>query len=186
MSDQNHHQKRFHGNAERLRSAQRVAMLEPARVVAFCLEGITVESVLDVGTGTGLFAEAFGAAGVAVTGVDVSAEMLKHAQQHFPDACYIEGTAETLPLTANSFDLVFLAHVLHEVDDPIAALREAARTTRARVVIAEWPFRQEESGPPLEHRLSESQIVELAAKAGLGLQAQVSLAHVDVYAFGAV
>jgi ubiquinone/menaquinone biosynthesis C-methylase UbiE len=161
-------------------------MLEPERVVAFSLEGIPVETVLDVGTGTGLFAEAFSAAGAAVTGVDVSVELLAMARQHVPGGRFVEAPAEALPFGDKSFDLVFLAHVLHEADDPLKALREAARTARARVVIVEWPYRQEESGPPLEHRLPPARIQGLAASAGLTVQAEVSLSHVDMYAFGAV
>ncbi len=183
MTDQNHHEKRFHGNLARLRSAERVAMLEPARVVAYSLECITARNVLDVGTGTGLFAEAFAAAGLAVTGVDASEEMLAEARRFLPNACYIEASAEVLPFDDRSFDLVFLAHVLHEVDDPVAALREAARTARVRVVVAEWSYRQEEHGPPLDHRLSHARIQELSLAAGLCLRTQLNLAHVDVFVF---
>jgi len=186
MTGRDDNERLFHGDADRLRSVERVAMLEPDRVVAFSLRGLSVETVLDVGTGTGLFAEAFAVAGATVTGVDVSTELLAMARQHVPGGRFIEATAEALPFGDKSFDLVFLGHILHEADDPLEALREAARAARARVVIVEWPYRREESGPPLAHRLSPAKIEGLAASAGLAVQSRVSLSHVDMYALGAV
>jgi methylase of polypeptide subunit release factors len=52
------HERRFRGDPARLRSPERLEQLEVERVVELSLEGITAGSVLDVGTGTGVFAEA--------------------------------------------------------------------------------------------------------------------------------
>ena len=160
-------------------------MLEPERVVALSLEGDSVETVLDVGTGTGLFAEAFSACGLAVTGVDLNADFLDVAQQYVPKGRFVEAPAEALPFADDSFDLVFIAHVLHEADDPVRVLQEAARTARKRVVVVEWPFRVEPYGPPLEHRLEPDRIADLARSAGLSQQAHAVLSHVEIYAFSA-
>ncbi len=158
-------------------------MLEPERVVAFSLSGIVAKTVLDVGTGTGLLAEAFAGAGLDVTGVDTNPELLAAARLHVPSGRFVEGVAEALPFADKSFDLAFLALVLHEVDSPLLALREAARTARMRVVVVEWPYRAEESGPPLEHRLSPERIEELAGAAGLVTEARESLSRIDLWAF---
>jgi hypothetical protein len=56
------HKRRYAGGAERLRAPQRMALLETVRVVQLCGEGISAATVLDVGTGSGVFAEAFVAA----------------------------------------------------------------------------------------------------------------------------
>ena len=61
------HARRFQGEPDRLRAPDRLARMEVPRVAALSTEGITVESALDVGTGTGVFAEAFAAQGIAVT-----------------------------------------------------------------------------------------------------------------------
>lgn len=53
------HEKRFSGGLERLRSQERVERLEVPRVIQLCLEGENYTSMLDVGTGSGLFAEGF-------------------------------------------------------------------------------------------------------------------------------
>ena len=147
------------------------------------MEGAAVTTALDVGTGTGLFAEAFSAAGVDVTGVDVSAELLALARRCVPEGRFVEAAAESLPFEDASFDLVLLAHVLHETDDPLQALREAARTARARVVVVEWPYREEAAGPPLAHRLPPETIEALARSAGLGDGTRVALSHMDLYRF---
>jgi len=51
------HERRFHGGAERLRAPERVALLETEAVTRLCVEGIDAVTILDVGTGTGIFAE---------------------------------------------------------------------------------------------------------------------------------
>lgn len=154
------HEKRFNGDADRLRSPDRVKRLEIEQVVDICLSG-GLSSVLDVGTGTGLFAESFSKQGITVAGVDASAEMVEAARKHLPNADLRVATAEKLPFDDNSFDLVFLGLVFHETDDPGKAISEALRIARRRVGILEWPFRAQEMGPPLAHRVSLKQVKQL-------------------------
>jgi ubiquinone/menaquinone biosynthesis C-methylase UbiE len=120
------HEKRFEGNIERLRAPERVERLEVGRVIDLCLKNKRVDSVLDVGAGTGLFAEAFFGHGLAVSGVDVNLDMLAASRQFVPEGDFREGTAEALPYPDSYFDLAFLGFVLHESDEPLKALQEAA------------------------------------------------------------
>src|SRR5208283_1246144 len=92
------HERRFKGEVERLRSPQRVALLEVERVVDLCLEGIRVDNVLDVGTGSGIFAEAFSDRVKSVTGIDPNPEMLKTAKVFVPTGKFLNGTVEDIPL----------------------------------------------------------------------------------------
>jgi ubiquinone/menaquinone biosynthesis C-methylase UbiE len=170
-----HDDRHFHAGPERLRSPERIARLEIARVVALVLEGIAARSVLDVGTGTGLFAEAFAARGLAATGVDDSPEMLEHARRLVPSAAFRQGRAEQLDLPDGSFDLVFLGLVLHESHEPLRALREARRVARARVGILEWPYREEADGPPLAHRLEPRELARLIGEAGFAKVEETAL-----------
>ncbi len=179
----NEHERRFHGDAARLRAPDRIERLEVARVVALSLEGIKAASVLDVGTGTGLFAEAFASLVESVAGVDTNGELLAIARSHVPSALLAEGPAEKLPFPDGSFDLVFMGTFLHEADDPLAALSEARRVSRLRVAILEWPFKEEESGPPIGHRLRPEAIEEIASKAGLHKADRISLARMELYRF---
>lgn len=73
-------EKRFHGSPEFLRNPQRLALLEVDRVVRLSLEGLPVRRVLDVGTGSGVFVEAFARQGLSVVGLDVAEGMLKAAR----------------------------------------------------------------------------------------------------------
>lgn len=178
------HNRRFHGQPERLRSAERLALLEVERVVALSLEGLQANSALDVGCGTGLFTEAFINVGVDATGIDTNAEMLAIARSQVPAAQFLEAPAEKLPFDAGAFDLVFFGHLLHETDEPLAALKEARRVAKSRVVVLEWPYRQEEQGPPLAHRLRPQVIEDLAQRAGFGEAERIQLKHMDLYRFG--
>jgi len=108
------HERRFHGGAERLRAPERLALMEIARVVQLCVEGVDMSSVLDVGTGTGIFAEAFASRSLRVTGIDPNSELLDVARGLVPGGTFVEAMAEKLSFDDASFDLVFLGHVLHE------------------------------------------------------------------------
>lgn len=185
MSDPHMHERRFHGAPDRLRSFERVALLEVERVVALSIEGLAVKSVLDVGTGTGVFAEAFSKLALRVTGIDTNAELLSVARGCVPEGQFREAAAEEIPFEDALFDLVFLGHVLHETDNPLEALKEARRVAQSRVVVLEWPYRQDEHGPPLEHRLRPSVIEDLAGKAGFRKVESIQLAHMDLYRLAA-
>ena len=177
------HERRFHGAIERLREEQRVGLLEVSRVVDLCLEGIQALTVLDVGTGSGIFAEAFSKIGIEVTGIDPNPEMLKTAKEFVPTGTFLQGTVEEMPLKNKSFDLVFMGHVLHESDDLIKALTESKRVAKLQVAILEWPYKQEESGPPLEHRLKTVEILTAAKKVGFSSLDTIQLHHMVLFRF---
>ncbi len=89
--------------------------------------------VLDVGCGTGTGMAAFVDAGCAVTGVDVSAAMLREASKRLGDGTellHVDGKG--LPFTDGRFDLVTTSMVLHEVPAEArgAFVAEMARVAR--------------------------------------------------------
>jgi ubiquinone/menaquinone biosynthesis C-methylase UbiE len=151
--------------------------MEVERVVALCLEGIAAQSALDVGTGTGVFAEGFAAKGLAVTGIDANPAMIEAARRYVPQGSFELAPAEAIPYDDAAFDLVFLGFVLHEADDPLAALREARRVARTRVAVLEWPYRWEAHGPPLAYRLKAERVVALVGEAGFRQVETMTLAH---------
>ncbi len=175
------HEKLYDGGIERLRAPKRVARLEVERVVALCLEAADLKSVLDVGVGSGLFAEAFVKHGLEVVGVDVNPEMIVAASQFVPQGDFRESTAEVLPYPDASFDLVFFGLVLHESDEPFKVLQEARRVSCQRICILEWPYQEGEFGPPLAHRLNSTQIADLAQKAGFAHLESIPLTHLVLY-----
>jgi ubiquinone/menaquinone biosynthesis C-methylase UbiE len=175
------HERRFQGDIERLRAPERLALLETDRVIDLCLEGIQVDNVLDVGTGSGIFAEAFSGRGKRVAGIDPNPAMLKAAETFVPSGTFLHGTIEVIPFENKSFDLVFLGHVLHESDDITKALSESRRVARQRVCVFEWPYKEEESGPPLEHRLTTDQISIAASETGFTRIETVQLQHMVLF-----
>ena len=176
------HERRFNREIERLRDPERIARLEIDRVIQLALEGLKeVRTVLDVGTGSGLFAEQFAAKGLKVTGLDVNPEMLPAAKQYVPTGTFQEGVAEKLPFSDGSFDLVFMGLLLHETDDLQAALSEAYRVTCQRLAILEWPDEEQTFGPPLHHRLAVEKIEASAKRAGFTELKQIRLEHLVLY-----
>jgi ubiquinone/menaquinone biosynthesis C-methylase UbiE len=175
------HQRRFHGEADRLRSPERIALLEVDRAVTLAIEGLAEPRVLDVGTGTGVFAEAFAARGLIVAGIDANRILLEAARRLVAGVEFREGVAEAIPYGDRTFDLAFLGHVLHDADDPVVALKEARRVCTRRVALLEWPYIQEEHGPPLEHRLKPEAILAMGERAALGRVEHLRLAHMDLY-----
>ena len=149
-----------------LHAPDRVKLLEVERVTKLCLEAFVARTVLDVGTGTGLFAEAFAAQGLEVTGIDANPEMIGAALSYVPQGHFQEALAESIPFADNEFDLVFLGLVLHETDDSLKALQEARRVARLGVAVLEWPYREEDHGPPLAHRLKPETVTSLAQTVG--------------------
>jgi ubiquinone/menaquinone biosynthesis C-methylase UbiE len=176
------HEKRFNREIERLRDPERIARMEVERVVRLALEGLKEPlTVLDVGTGSGLFAEQFAARGLQVTGLDANPEMLPAAQQFVPAGSFHEGTAEKLPFPDASFDLVFMGLLLHETDDTLAALSEAQRVAVQRLAVLEWPDEDQPIGPPREHRLAFEKISTLAKQAGFAKLETLWLENLVLY-----
>jgi ubiquinone/menaquinone biosynthesis C-methylase UbiE len=160
------HDRVYNGGIERLRSPERRNRLEVERVTQLCLLDGKISTLLDIGTGSALFAEAFSKAGVSIAGADINPEMIDAAKRHLPETEFVVAPAENLPFADGSFDATFFGVVFHEVADYAKALREAHRVSRGSTFILEWQHKQEEFGPPLEHRLREEVIRDLALSTG--------------------
>jgi SAM-dependent methyltransferase len=95
--------------------------------------------VIDIGCGDGTYSgELVSRGGAAeVVGVDPAQNAVELAQQrHGSDrVSFQEGSAYALPFEPDSFEVAQLRGVLHHVDDPVAALREALRVAPSVVVM---------------------------------------------------
>ncbi len=175
-------QRRYGGEIERLRSPERLALLEVDRVVGLALAGLTEPgSMLDIGTGSAIFAEAFAAKGLRVAGIDLREDMLAAARDFVPSGDFRLAHMEKLPFDDGQFDFSFLGFVLHEADDLLTALKEAKRVAKQRVVVLEWPHEEQEYGPPMEHRLTDERIRTAADQAGFTAIDGQRLAHMAFY-----
>ena len=155
---------------ERLRDPERLEKLRIQEVINRVVDRDTMHAV-DVGAGTGVWAEAFLRAGVGqVTAIDSSATMIDQIRKLVPEARVMQTAADTIRMPTETADLVFAAFVLHEVPDHVAALKEWKRLCRRTVAVMEWPYveEEEEQGPPPSRRMSTEQITKLAREASLG------------------
>lgn len=176
------HEKRFNA-IERLREPERVRRLEVERVVDQALDGCQAKSVLDIGTGSALFAEGFAAHGLQVTGLDANPAALPVAAQYVPTGTFKEGVAEELPFTDLSFDLVFMGLVFHETDDPIRAMSEAFRVARNRLAVLEWPYREQDLGPGMNERIPAAKMAEYGTEAGFTALETFEFTNLILYVF---
>ena len=171
----------FPGKGPELRSAERIARLAFPQSLEASLEGISAGTILDVGTGNGLFAQGFAALGFQVFGVDLRQDLLDQAISFVPAGHFCIARAEGLPFPQGFADLVFMAVVLHEAADRLGVLREARRVARQRVEILEWPYRSDGHGPPIEHRVRRETLMSGALTAGFSSVETRSFPGVDLY-----
>ena len=113
--------------------------LRLAHIAAQC-GGLDGKSVLDVGCGGGILAEAMAQAGAQVTGIDLSAPALAVARLHQLES----GSAVAYRLIAAptladerpaTFDLVTCMELLEHVPDPSAMVAACSRLTRRGGVV---------------------------------------------------
>ena len=99
------------------------------------------DRVLDLGIGTGASLNFYPNRG-RIIGVDLSAGMLREARKKIGErgldhATVFQADAMRLPFGDDTFDHVFISHVISVVSDPIRLVQEAQRVARpgARIVI---------------------------------------------------
>ena len=151
-----------------------------------------IGNLLDIGTGTGRMLELLAPRAARAIGIDVSPEMLAIARDKLLAAPHVQvrlGDLYRLPFAnagsgdnAAGFDAVLFHQVLHYLDDPAAAVAEAARVMApgATLVIADFAphaleFLRDEYA---HHRLgfADREVEAWLAAAGL------TLSHTDTIA----
>ena len=110
-----------------------------------------VHAFLDLGTGTGRMLELIAPFATRAVGVDQSPAMLSLARARVEAAglrqvSLRQGDIYAVPVERDGYDLVLVHQVLHFLDDPARALREAARTLRpgGRLVVIDFAPHGEE------------------------------------------
>lgn len=114
----------------------------PAEAVAWILEDHPAV-VVDVGAGTGKLTKSLLGESREVIAVDPDAAMLDTLRASVPGVATTVGTAESMPLSDESADLVTLGQAWHWVD-PVEGSREVGRVLRPGGALAlVWNIRDE-------------------------------------------
>ncbi|TKT80166.1 metalloregulator ArsR/SmtB family transcription factor [Aquamicrobium sp. LC103] len=145
------------------------------------------QSMLDLGTGTGRLLEVFAPLYRRGVGIDLSREMLSVARANLDNAGIAhaqvrQGDLYAPPVERDSYDLVTMHQVLHYLDEPGEAIKEAARLLRpsGRLVIVDFAphaleFLREEHAH-VRMGFSDRQIGEWLDEAALDLEGERSFA----------
>ncbi len=115
-------------------------LLEVGRALTAFVEVSTSERVLDVGTGTGVVAQAAAEAGADVVGIDASVGMLEVGRRERPTIRFAAAEAIDLPFGDGIFDIVTGSFVLSHFRRYDTALFDISRVLRpgGRVALTSW------------------------------------------------
>jgi len=157
---------------QKLESAERRERMNPAWLVDAMRLGKD-EVALDIGCGTGFFAEAAAGRVAKLIGVDRSEDMLNvfRAKDGFSEFGNIDlriGDAADLPVEDGSCDVVFHVCILHEIKDVARFHAEIMRALKlgGRVYCVDWEARDTEGGPPVDHRVSKETAMQWLIRDG--------------------
>src|SRR5262245_40255808 len=95
-------------------------------------------TILDLGCGTGRFADALATRfGATVIGVDPSRKMLAQARAKRRQGAvrYVCGSGESIPVGDQAVDLTFMSMVFHHFADPASAALECYRVGRTDTAV---------------------------------------------------
>lgn len=118
-------------------------------------------SVLDLGTGDGFFAKMFADRNAAVTAVDKN-------DQYFDDmndAGVSTKKADICGFNEGTYDIVFMANVLHDLDCKDAVAKSIYSMDKGILAIIEFK-RDAPFGPPVDIRLSPEDVSSIFKAAG--------------------
>ncbi|HUB63272.1 MAG TPA: metalloregulator ArsR/SmtB family transcription factor [Methylocella sp.] len=145
-----------------------------------------VQTLLDLGTGTGRMLELLGPLAARAAGIDQSPQMLSIARDRIERAGLRnvqlrQGDIYAAPVEPDGYDLVIMHQVLHYLDDPLRAIHEAARALRpgGRLLIVDFaPHEEETLRTAHAHRrlgFAAGEIAGFMAAAGLDLISEEDL-----------
>ena len=159
---------------------------EVERAILKLLPKRPVQDLLDLGTGTGRILRLCSPLAARAVGVDLSREMLAVARANldgpdFRHCALRHAPAERLSFADRTFDVVLSHMVLHFLEDPAAAICEAARVLRprGRLILVDFaPHDATVLGPEHAHRWAgfpDQSIAKWLSEAGLVVGRPVTL-----------
>jgi SAM-dependent methyltransferase len=168
------HEKFDPSKLDKLNDPVRMARMEPLRI--WTAAGIANPAVVvEIGAGTGIFAEAFAnfAPSVKVYAVDTEARMIQWMERHRAPKLHgrlvpVLATDTMVPLPDGTADAAFMIDLHHELSSPDATYAEVYRLLAPgrKVVVVDWRKDNEPGGPPQEIRVSEAEIAATLERTG--------------------
>jgi SAM-dependent methyltransferase len=156
--------------ADLLRDLRRGTPRNDLRVAANAVRafGIAAPSVVEIGCGSGYYAEVFErlAAPVRYAGVDFSMSMLALARRHYSNHAFVAGDAAALPLATGCVDIGFSGNSLMHIDRWREAVRETARIARRGCVFHSVPILERRATTRLRKRAYGVEVVEILFNRG--------------------
>jgi SAM-dependent methyltransferase len=100
--------------------------------------------LLDIGCGSGYAAAMAAERGAHVTGIDITPELIAIARERLPGGDFVTGGMDALPFDDGAFDAAVGFNAFQFADDPITAVREAARVLKPGGLLAATTFAEPE------------------------------------------
>ncbi len=155
-------------------------------LLAMLADEAPIGRLLDIGTGTGRILELLSPHAQQSVGLDLDHDMLVLAratlgEARLSQAVVRHGDLHHSPFGAGSFDVAVMHHVLHLLDAPGAAIREAGRLLRPGgcLVVVDFATHDLEQLRSLHgHRclgIAETDMLGWAVEAGLELERELAL-----------
>lgn len=131
--------------------------------------------IVEIGAGTGLFAEAFTerAPEATVYVADIADEALAWMQANRRGVAEgriipVKAGESNVPLEGEIADAVYMINLHHEFVDPDASYAEAFRLLKpgGRLLVVDWAARETPKGPPIAVRPTPEDLVAVMERAG--------------------
>lgn len=158
---------------ERLNDPGRFETMKPDTILE-ALGVLPGATIVDIGAGTGLFAEQFarrlGATVYAVDMVPDMVEWMRINRGGVKEGAVVPvlSSETAIPLKDEIADAVTMLNLHHELAHPAATYAEALRVLKpgGRIVVVDWARRDTPKGPPLHVRATGAELVALLVGAG--------------------
>ncbi len=146
----------------------RIAELDPKNTLMKL--GFKEKMVLcDIGAGSGIFS--FPAAEISsgdIFALEISDDIIavlerKKSEGDIQNLIIRKVESDRLPLESGICDMAIMVTVLHEIEDKDSMLKEIRRIlkTNGKLAVIEFHKAETPMGPPVDHRISEEQVMEL-------------------------
>ncbi|WP_286171038.1 class I SAM-dependent methyltransferase [Lentibacillus populi] len=165
--------KRFNPEkAHSLMRTERKKLLPPNEIMEY-LGVNSGDTVADLGAGNGYFTIPIAKNAEKVYAVDIEPKMLEMlkenaGEEQLDNIQYVESDLDHIKLDDESVNKVIVAFVMHEVPNVDRTLAEINRILKpeGQMLLLDWEAIETESGPPLHHRISSNEMINILERNG--------------------